>query len=155
MDKHSEVQDANERAEGRRRYEGFSMDTWRQGFKSMNEIFSWVRTSRFFVPSRMTSTPKEVVRGVRERMGNEGVLSATGEEIEAVTREFQQKLGLKASDKRNTFLPNLLRASKDSELLFAGVFITYSIPEVEEVQQHWSHSCDQGHKVQSRAEVHA
>lgn len=62
MDKHSEVQDANVRAEGKRRYEGFSMDTWRQGFKSMNEIFSWVRTSRFFVPSRMTSIPKDVVR---------------------------------------------------------------------------------------------
>lgn len=154
----------------------------------MNEIFSWVQTSRFFVPSRMTSTPKEVgkrktrnmyqsffahsltlaeagvlvdrpaldpaavvqealvffgkkeeydaivkekeirtafrtkftgnhvmkwtglygfavrdvLRGVRERMGNEGILSATEEEIEAVTREVQQKLGLKASDNENS-----------------------------------------------------
>ena len=163
---------------------GLAMTTWEEGFKSKDEIFSWVQTSRFFIPPRMTVPPKEqekrkarpmyqafltqslelaksgafgdrealdpsavvkealvffgkkddydaivkekeirrafkkkftgshvmkwtglygyavgdVMRGVRERLGEEGILNTSEEDIEAITRDVQQKLNLRPKD---------------------------------------------------------
>lgn len=59
-----------------------------------NHVMKWTGLYGFAV--------RDVMRGVRERISNEGILSATQEEIEAVTREVQQELGLQASDNKNS-----------------------------------------------------
>ena len=41
----------------------------------------------------------DVMRGVRERLGEEGILNTSEEDIEAITRDVQQNLNLRPKDK--------------------------------------------------------